>query len=475
MKQYKRGLAALAAAVLVWSALAGTALATDIVRVGGFQFDRDTGEITYAYTLEPILEFPTMLDGIPVVGLADGAYVYQYVEGVVIPDSYTRIGDSAFFQVIGLKEIHFPDSITYLGDGAMNSCSALEQVTLPNAISTLGERLFWQCSSLKEITIPDSVTTIEDAAFGQTGLTRVEIPASVTTIGVSAFGACPNLEEVTVPSSVTSIGDSAFSDCDALTSFTWPASVPVLEDTMFRHCDNLQQVTIPATVTSMGDGVFQFCPKLTDIYYGGTQAQWESLLAGTENYLDKVTVHYGGGSQQPTPPVSDQPSSWAAEQVTAAVAAGIVPQDLQAQYTQAATRAEFCALATALYETATGAEITQRSTFSDTSDPNVEKMAALGVVNGVGNGKFAPDQKLTREQAATMLARLASALGHPLPAQSPTFADTAAISSWAADAVGQMQASGIMGGVGNNAFSPAGDYTREQSILTMLRLFQLVG
>ncbi|HHV99215.1 MAG TPA: S-layer homology domain-containing protein [Clostridiaceae bacterium] len=33
---------------------------------------------------------------------------------------------------------------------------------------------------------------------------------------------------------------------------------------------------------------------------------------------------------------------------------------------------------------------------------------------------------------------------------------------------------GLMGGVGNNRFSPHGNFTREQSIVTMLRLFHVV-
>ena len=174
------------------------------------------------------------------------------------------------------------------------------------------------------------------------------------------------------------------------------------------------------------------------------------------------------------PPIAETPSTWAVEQVRGAVEAGIVPEELQSKYTTATTRAEFCALAVALYETAGGSEITERAQFEDTTDVNVEKMAALKVVNGVGEGNFAPDQKLTREQAATMLARLASALDKPLTAQAPTFNDNAAVSSWAFDAVGQMQATGIMGGVGDNTFAPSADYTREQSIVTMMRLFDIV-
>jgi len=169
---------------------------------------------------------------------------------------------------------------------------------------------------------------------------------------------------------------------------------------------------------------------------------------------------------------AEAPSSWAAASVNAAIDAGIVPTALQSKYTTATTRAEFCALAVALYETLCGT-ITERAKFDDTTDVNVEKMAALGVVNGTGEGKFSPSSQLTREQAATMLARLADEMGSPLTTAAATFADNSAVSSWASAAVGQVQAAGIMGGVGDNNFSPKGSYTREQSILTILRLYDL--
>jgi hypothetical protein len=98
------------------------------------------------------------------------------------------------------------------------------------------------------------------------------------------------------------------------------------------------------------------------------------------------------------------------------------------------------------------------------------------VVNGTDAERnlFSPDAMLTREQAATMLARLANAIGKPLDSHTATFVDFYEIAGFARDAVGQMQRSGIMGGVGENRFSPKGDYTREQSIVTMLRLYDIV-
>jgi len=72
----------------------------------------------------------------------------------------------------------------------------------------------------------------------------------------------------------------------------------------------------------------------------------------------------------------------------------------------------------------------------------------------------------------TLPATRAEIDGQPLPQHASTFADNAQISSWAVDVVGQTQASEIMGGIGNNMFAPQGDYTREQSIVTILRLFE---
>ena len=179
----------------------------------------------------------------------------------------------------------------------------------------------------------------------------------------------------------------------------------------------------------------------------------------------------------PAPPASaaSEPSDWAIKEVNRAKELGLVPQEFLSLYSDATTRAEFCALAVLLYENVTGAAITGRSTFSDTSDVNVEKAAYIEVVNGVGGGRFDPGGALTREQAATMLARLAKATGNPLTMSAATFADTADISPWALEAVGQCQAAEIMGGVGANTFSPAGVYQRQQSIATILRLYDALN
>ena len=175
---------------------------------------------------------------------------------------------------------------------------------------------------------------------------------------------------------------------------------------------------------------------------------------------------------------ADAPASWAEESVGAAIKLDLVPQPMQSNYLQAATRAEFAALAVALYEKVTGGEIAGRVTFADTQDVNVQKAAYIGVIKGVGHDRFNPDGVLNREQAATMLTRLAQAVGRPLHYILPPFEDMDSVSSWAERSVGHVYAaqadghmSRIMIGLSDALFAPKSIYTREQSIVTILRLY----
>ena len=175
------------------------------------------------------------------------------------------------------------------------------------------------------------------------------------------------------------------------------------------------------------------------------------------------------------PPIttSANPSSWARDSVNEAIALGIVPASLRTNYQNAITRLEFATLAVGLFEHHRG-PITGRTQFNDTTNVNVQKAAYVGIVGGVGNNNFAPNNNLTREQAAVLMSNLAREIGQPFRASNPTFADNNSISDWARAGVGQVQAAGIMGGVGNNRFEPSGTFTREASIVTIMRLHDML-
>jgi hypothetical protein len=272
--------------------------------------------------------------------------------------------------------------------------------------------------------------------------TDIVVPAGIKSIGSQALNGFSNLRSAVVPDGVTSIGDYAFSSCPDLLAIVVPDSV------------------IHIGEEALGNRNLNPLIKI----YGGAGSCAEAYAK--ENALSFVTG---------TPSNLYTPSSWAADRVSAAITAELVPLPLQSQYTLPITRAEYCALAAALYEKHTGKAIAGRVKFDDTGYINVEKMAAVGVVTGVGDNKFAPNDTLTREQAAVILARLAEALGKPQETKAASFADNAAISPWASESVGQMQAAGIMSGIGDNTFAPKDPYTREQGIITMLSMLRNLG
>ena len=177
---------------------------------------------------------------------------------------------------------------------------------------------------------------------------------------------------------------------------------------------------------------------------------------------------------------AEAPSSWAKSAVDTARNAGIVPEQVDQAYTQSITRADFCALAAAVYRTwekSGNVKFVEKTavSFSDTKDEDVLLCASLGVVNGVGNGKFAPQQQLTRQQAASMLHRLGNlrkdAKDSVKDRMPHVFADGADIQAWARSDVYWAYNSGVMNGVSGNRFAPNNSYTHEQSIATMLRLY----
>ena len=55
----------------------------------------------------------------------------------------------------------------------------------------------------------------------------------------------------------------------------------------------MKTVEIESGVTSIGDGSFSGCNTLTDVYYAGTEAQWNAILFGSVNYaLNNAKVHF---------------------------------------------------------------------------------------------------------------------------------------------------------------------------------------
>ncbi len=181
------------------------------------------------------------------------------------------------------------------------------------------------------------------------------------------------------------------------------------------------------------------------------------------------------------------PSDWAEAEVSQALAYGLVPEHINSDYTEAITRSDFCDLIVNMIVRAKGGTIADivagyadkadGISFPDTDSENVLAAAALGIVNGRASGTFDPDASITRQEAAKMLALAAKVMGADISADTVTFADSDSIYAWAVPFVSYVNSVGVMKGTSTTTppnFSPVRTYSREQSILTVLRLFQMV-
>ena len=190
----------------------------------------------------------------------------QKIESYIIPDSVTKIRDSAFEYCSSLFNIVISDSVTAIGDGAFWGCSSLSNIVIPDSVTAIGDYAFLDCSSLSNIVIPDSVIAIGDSAFwGCSSLSNIVIPDSVTAIGDYAFSDCSSLPNIVIPNSVTKIGDYAFSDCSSLSILVIPNSVTSMGDYAFRGCSSLPNIVIPNSVTKIRDSAFEYCSSLSNI------------------------------------------------------------------------------------------------------------------------------------------------------------------------------------------------------------------
>ena len=168
------------------------------------------------------------------------------------------------------------------------------------------------------------------------------------------------------------------------------------------------------------------------------------------------------------------PSEWASKDIDLAYAVGIADTNKDYIYKNNITREEFCEL---IYNfcSIVGELVVDDGhiVFEDTNNTKVQILNSMGIINGKSATKFAPNDYLTREEAATIIVRMVNKIV-PMAATEMWFEydDINEVSEWASDSIQTISNLGFMNGVGNNKFAPKETYTTEQAIATLVRVYE---
>ena len=274
---------------------------------------------------------------------------------IVIEDGVTSISGDAFYQCYKLESVSVSGTVKSIESGTFEDCNNLKSVSLTNGLESIDEYAFANCTSLTTITIPASVINLHEEAFRScealsaidvdennsmycsvdgvlfnksktilitypngketadyhipNGVTEigdyafeenmhlasVVIPDSVTKLGYAAFMYCEGLEKVTLSKNITEFDSYVFKDCMSLKTLVIPDGVTSIGYYSLSGCTSLESVVIPESVTFISEGAFYDCSALADVYYKGSEEQWNQIDVDYDdnNYrLEEATIHY---------------------------------------------------------------------------------------------------------------------------------------------------------------------------------------
>jgi len=100
--------------------------------------------------------------------------------------------------------------------------------------------------------------------------------------------------------------------------------------------------------------------------------------------------------------------------------------------------------------------------------------AEMGLINGYGD-EFGPTDTMTREQAATIIFRAAEYIKLQLDDKKTDFTDAEDAETWSRDAIANLAANGVINGMGDGTFAPKATLTRAQLAQLVYNVLVIIG
>lgn len=259
-------------------------------------------DLSYFYTISPTrsidlrydFDLPIQSDEIVATDIAEVTVVvswYNLLSSPASPEEWFKISDGvcsgltnlgAQQVIMGNRDLVLPDSVTSIGDSAFASTSEtltsanpgvtdlakdmINSIVINDGCTEIGDYAFNGMDSLSNVYIADSVTTIGDYAFQYCLLlSTVHLPKDIEELSGYMLRGCSSLLSITIPNRVSVIGECCFEGCSSLNSVILGYNVSTIENYVFSSCNSLTTIDIPSTITVIEDVAFHNCQFLETI------------------------------------------------------------------------------------------------------------------------------------------------------------------------------------------------------------------
>lgn len=223
------------------------------------------------------------------------------------------IGANAFRSDSLLANILFPESVTMVGNAAFIYCSKIQNIwyagtdgqwaqisigTDNTCLTECPNIIFQTAEPQSNWSLVEGTLTIfgtgsmigygseEDIPWAdmRDSISNIVVEEGITRICNYAFSGCNNLATVTLPETLIDIGSYAFAGCSSLQMVdARDSSLQFIGRSAFNGNSNLVNVILPDTLQSIDDGAFSFCSNIQNVWYSGTEEQWNQITIGTNN------------------------------------------------------------------------------------------------------------------------------------------------------------------------------------------------
>ena len=209
-----------------------------------------------------------------------------------LPDTWLHISNNAFTNTAYYKNSdNWENGALYIGKHLIATTSDLPaEYTIKSGTISVAINAFYGQTNLKKIIMPSSLKDVGESAFyGCSNLESVELSA-LRHIRGGTFAKCTSLKSIVIPEGPWAVTSGAFSGCTSLEYVSLPSTCRELRQSVFSGCKSLKSINLPVALTSIGNQAFYNCSALENIYYEGTEEQWEKIVKG--NQWDTGTGSY---------------------------------------------------------------------------------------------------------------------------------------------------------------------------------------